>query len=165
MQRFRRLFEDEAERQRVALDGLRIYLGVALVVRGALFIAEPRLVARLVEEHGFFWPMVIAHVVALAHLGGGLLLALGLETRVAAAVQVPALVGALVFIHLREGLFSQGQGLELSALVLVMLGAILIAGGGPISLDAWMASRQPLAAAVENTQDAVADAAALSKSS
>ncbi len=164
MQRLWRLLENEAERQRVALDGLRIYLGVALVVRGGLFIAEPRLVAQLVEEHGFFWPMVIAHVVALAHLGGGLLLALGLETRVAAAVQVPALVGALVFIHLREGLFSSGQGLELSALVLVMLGAIMLAGGGPFSLDAWMASREPTAEEVLKKLDPVVDAANLRNS-
>lgn len=142
MERFRRMWRNEAERQRVALDLLRIYLGAALLVRGVLFVSEPGLVATLVEEHGFFWPMVIAHAVALAHLGGGLLLAFGLETRIAAAVQIPALVGALLFIHLREGLFTRGQGLELSALVLAMLLALVFAGGGPLSADAWIESRR-----------------------
>jgi putative oxidoreductase len=70
-----------------------------------------------------------------AHLAGGALLALGLITRTAAIVQIPALIGAVFFVHLREGLFRTGQSLELSSLVLFLLCVFAVFGGGRLSLD------------------------------
>ncbi len=141
MERFESLLRSDEGRQRLALDALRIYLGIGLVVRGALFISKPNLVTELLASHGFFWPMVVAHYVAIAHLAGGLMLALGFMTRLAALAQLPALLGAVLFVHLRDGLFTQGQGLELSALVFVMLAAVAVVGAGPLSIDARMAAR------------------------
>jgi uncharacterized membrane protein YphA (DoxX/SURF4 family) len=142
MESLESLLKSDAGRQRLALDALRIYLGVGLFVRGALFVAKPGLVTGLLTQHGFFWPMVVAHYVAIAHLAGGLLLLVGFMTRIAALAQLPALLGAVAFVHLRDGLFSQGQGLELSALVFVMLGMVALVGAGPLSLDARLAERE-----------------------
>src|SRR5689334_11909793 len=110
---------DMAPRPSVGFDLLRIYLGVALFVRGALFVSHPERIQSLVEKSGdWFMPMMLAHFVAVAHLGGGLLLAIGLVTRLAAAVQIPVLVGAVFLVHWRQGLLNPSQSLELAGLVL-----------------------------------------------
>ena len=50
-----------------------------------------RYLGYLRDIHGWFLPYAVVHFVAIAHLCGGLMLALGLLTRVAAAIQVPIL--------------------------------------------------------------------------
>ena len=127
-----------SENRDLALDAFRIYLGVGLFVRGALIVAHPELLAEYSRQMGWMSSMWIAHGVASAHLVGGLLLTLGLTTRLAAAVQVPALIGAVFLIHLRQGLLTAGQGLELSALVLFALLIFVVVGAGRLSLDHYI---------------------------
>ena len=126
----------------VGLDVIRIYLGVGLMVRGALFISRPDvLIDFLNRSNSWFVPLAISQYVVAAHLCGGILLALGLGTRLAAAVQIPPLLGAVLMVHLGEGLLTAGQSLEFAALVLAMLGVFTIFGSGRVSLEAWMARR------------------------
>ena len=132
----------------IGFDLLRIYLGVALFVRGALFVANPERVLSLVGSTGdWFVPLLVAHYVGIAHLGGGILLTLGLATRIAALVQVPVLVGAVFLVHWGDGLLRAGQSLELAALVLAMLVTYAVFGAGPLSVDHRM-----LAARGEDTE-------------
>lgn len=120
----------------IGFDLMRIYLGIALFIRGALFVANPDRVFAFVRQTGdWFFPMFVAHMVGIAHLGGGILLALGLATRAASAIQVPVLFGAVFFVHWGEGLLSAGQSLELAGLVLIMLIVYTVFGSGPLSLD------------------------------
>jgi len=73
----------------LGFDLVRAYLGIGLFVRGVLFVSRPELVlGYLSSGESWFVPYAIAHYVALAHLGGGLLLAFGLATRLAAFVQM-----------------------------------------------------------------------------
>lgn len=117
-------------------DLLRVYLGVALFVRGALFVSHPGLLAAYMGRASpWFWQTAALHYVGVAHLGGGVLLTLGFVTRWAAALQIPALAGAVFLVHLREGLASSGQSLELSALVLVLLALFAVFGPGRYSVD------------------------------
>lgn len=126
----------------VGLDLIRIYLGVGLMVRGALFISRPDILVEFLKRtHSWFIPLAAAQYVVAAHLCGGILLALGLGTRVAAAAQIPPLLGAVLFVHIGEGLLTAGQSLEFAALVLVMLVAFSVFGAGRISLDAWLPKR------------------------
>lgn len=128
----------------LGLDLLRIYLGVALLVRGATFLSRPDVLASYMERGGhWFIPVMLSHYVVGAHIAGGILLALGLGTRVAALVQVPILAGAVFLVHWGEGLLSSGQSLELSALVLVMLAAIGVFGPGHFSLDYYLEQHMP----------------------
>jgi putative oxidoreductase len=127
-------------------DGLmelvRIYLGVALFVRGMVFWAyegDDPLFGYHQDIHSLFAQAAFAHYIIGAHLAGGLLMAIGLLTRIAALIQIPILFVAVTFLHAREGLFAAGQNLELSALVLFLLVLILIQGSGRWSVDAWLA--------------------------
>lgn len=126
----------------LGLDVIRIYLGVGLMVRGALFIGNPDiLITFLRRTNMWFVPLAVSQYVVAAHLCGGILLTLGLGTRIAAAVQIPPLIGAVLFVHIGEGLLTAGQSLEFAALVLAMLTAFTVFGAGRLSLDSWLPRR------------------------
>jgi len=123
----------------LGFDLVRAYLGVGLFVRGVLFVSRPELVlGYMSSSESWFVPYAIAHYVAIVHLGGGVLLALGLATRLAAIVQLPVLFGAVFMVHSAESLLTAGQSLEFSALVLMLLVVYLFVGAGPLSVDAWL---------------------------
>jgi uncharacterized membrane protein YphA (DoxX/SURF4 family) len=129
----------------LGFDLVRVYLGIGLFVRGVLFVSRPELVlGYLSSTESWFVPYAVAHYVAIAHLGGGLLLAVGLATRLAAAVQLPVLLGAVFVVHSSDSLITAGQSLELSALVLILLGVYLAVGAGRLSVDAWLGDRVSL---------------------
>jgi putative oxidoreductase len=126
-------------------DLIRIYLGAGLAVRGVLLLMDPSWVGHMLEKSSdsALW----ARAVGLGHLAGGVLLAVGLFTRVAAAIQILPVLGAVILVHLRDDLAGDNQSLEFSALVLVMLIFFAWFGGGQWSLDwqrqAHRATRSP----------------------
>ncbi len=121
------------------LDCIRIYLGLGLLARGVMLVFNVRtdFVLDMLARTGSNWLATgaLLHYVALAHFVGGILLAVGFLTRIAAFVQLPILFGAVFIVHRQDGLFALGQSLEFSALVLFLLVVIAISGGGPLSLD------------------------------
>lgn len=127
----------------IAFDLLRIYLGIGLFVRGLVFITDQTALFMWMFDHNRFQFMgtTIAHYVAMAHICGGALLALGLLTRFAALLQVPILIGAVFLVHLRTGLFTADQSLEFSGLVLLMLVLYGLFGAGRLSLDHLLLQR------------------------
>lgn len=151
------LFGWVEENRDIAFDIVRIYLGIGLFVRGWLFISDTSTLAALTESAGTgaFVSSGIAHYVALAHLGGGLFMALGLITRVAALIQIPALIGAVFFVHLGDGLLAAGQSLEFSALVLFLLIVIFLHGSGRLSLDYLLFEREQVQALREAQREYV----------
>lgn len=131
--------------QTVALDVMRIYLGVGLFVRGILFLTTPEGMGALVDLSDFSMASAgVAAYVTVAHLVGGLLLASGLLTRIAAAVQIPILVGAVALVHLQDGLLSANQSLEFSALVLFLLVVVFVFGSGRWSADWYVFEHEPM---------------------
>lgn len=121
------------------LDCVRIYLGLGLLARGLLLITNTSTgyFVDLLQHSGQSWLTtgVILHYVMLAHFVGGAMLTVGFLTRVAAAVQIPILAGAVFFVHRKDGLFAMGQSLEFSALVLFLLVIFFVSGAGPLSVD------------------------------
>lgn len=127
----------------IGIDLVRMYLGVGLFVRGLLFIAESQGVQVLVDLSSFsVMSAALAHYVSFSHLFGGLLLAAGLLTRLAALVQIPVLTGAVFLVHLDEGLLSANQSLEFSALVLFLLIVVFVFGPGAWSADSYVFGQQ-----------------------
>ncbi|HEY0969074.1 MAG TPA: DoxX family protein [Opitutaceae bacterium] len=126
-------------RRELWLDCVRIYIGLALFARGLLLVTNTStgFFVNLLERSGQSWLFTgtVLHYVTLAHFIGGLMLTVGFLTRIAAAIQIPILVGAVFFVHRQDGLFALGQSLELSALVLFLLGVITVSGAGRLSMD------------------------------
>ena len=72
----------------------------------------------------------------LVEVGGGLLLALGLFTPLAAAIVLSVMLVAAVSVHLKQGFFITSGGFEYN-LVLGMAGLVVaFTGPGALSLDA-----------------------------
>jgi uncharacterized membrane protein YphA (DoxX/SURF4 family) len=128
----------EANRE-IAYALIRIYLGIALFVRGWLFMIDPSAFTKLAGAHAVYW--WYSYIVG-AHLVGGFLLAIGYFTRLAALLQIPVLFGAVVFIHLEQGLMTVGQSLELATLILFLLVIYFFFGGGSFSFDSKKAKKQ-----------------------
>jgi uncharacterized membrane protein YphA (DoxX/SURF4 family) len=119
---------------------VRIYLGAALVIKGFAYIFHHRELAVAMAASGVpFAGNGFAELVAMAHITGGLMMTFGIFTRVGAIIQIPNLLGAVLFVHLKEGLFTQGGSLEFAALVLFLLCIIAVVGAGRLSAD-WFFS-------------------------
>src|SRR5258708_6930599 len=88
-----------------------------------------------VEAMGFRPAPWWALVAALSEFGGGLLVALGLLTPVAAAAVIGAMLIATVVVHLPKGFFNANGGFELPLLMAVAVGSVAITGPGSISGD------------------------------
>ena len=120
-----------------ALDIIRTFLGFALFVRGVLFIADADRILALIqsEEMSYLLPAIALQIAAATHLLGGLMLSAGLLTRLGALLQIPVLLGAVYIAGAGGGLFLPDQSLELSVLVLFLLGVLFVFGSGKLSLD------------------------------
>jgi len=121
------------------LDVMRIVLGVILLLKGYYYIRNTgELQSTLLDNDWHLYNYVVIHLVAFAHLIGGLMIILGLLTRVAVAFQIPILLGAIIFVNAPAGLLTDNSELLLSIIVFCMLVFFFIYGSGPWSMDAYM---------------------------
>ena len=81
-------------------------------------------------------PPWVAVLAGLVEFGGGLLLALGLVTRVAAALVVGLMTVAIIQVHWSNGFFWTQGGYEYPLLWGILALSFVIRGGGRFSLDA-----------------------------
>lgn len=116
----------------LAYSLIRIFLGVALFIRGVILASDPAVITTLAGEDKIYWWY---SYITVAHLIGGLSLSVGLLTRLGSLLQIPVLFGAVFLVHLKQGLLSVSQSLELSVLVLVLLIIHFIFGAGQLSID------------------------------
>lgn len=120
------------------IDIVRVAFGIFLCYKGIDFLAHMstelnRLANKLPTPP--FTLLVVGHYVVFAHLLGGFLLAIGLATRLACLIQIPILLGAIIFVNSSDGLFTPYSELALSILVLLLLIYFLIVGNGRWSFD------------------------------
>jgi putative oxidoreductase len=117
---------------------IRIFIGIALLVRGWVLLNNPDGVTELIgQDNMHMWYSYIT----IAHLIGGLLLTVGIITRLAALIQIPILFSAVFLVHAKEGLMMGGQSLELAALVLFLLLVFFVFGSGDLSVTCWWRKR------------------------
>jgi uncharacterized membrane protein YphA (DoxX/SURF4 family) len=119
------------------MDLVRMYLGVGLFAKGLAFLAHRDALVQTMFDHHIVWSgMALAHFVILTHVFGGLLMTLGMGTRIGALIQIPNLVGATFFVNWSGGIFGVAEELRFSALVLFLLLMFVWYGAGPLSIDA-----------------------------
>ena len=119
---------------------VRIALGLFLFSKGINFMRDSQMLERLIyggqslSENSTHWlPIFITWI----HLLGGFLIMVGLMTRFMALIQIPILIGAIIFINGQRGGFAPESELGLAILTLLLVIFFLIEGSGPISLDAY----------------------------
>lgn len=117
-----------------ALAGLRMFFGLAMAIGHGLnkFPVSPKWVQN-VASLGFPMPVVFAWMATLSELLGGLLLAAGLLTRVAA--------GSIVMTMAVAAFLANGgawKSAELAYIFLVVAVFFFVHGGGKLSVDRWL---------------------------
>ena len=120
------------------MDALRVYLGIALVVKGVYFIMNmAELESKLGDEFGELQNL-IAWAVVFAHVVGGASLALGFVTRVSAGLNALVLCGAVgvALIGAGEaGALLANVDFQFTFFVFFCLLLLVWRGAGPLSLD------------------------------
>jgi putative oxidoreductase len=119
------------------MDIVRIALGIFLCYKGADFLFNMGTLINLMKStssFGEFAFTLAGQYVVFAHILGGFFLIIGLFTRFACAIQIPILLGAVIFVRSNGDMLHPYSQLILSILVLLLLFYFLIAGNGPWSL-------------------------------
>lgn len=128
---------------------LRAALGIVFIAHGAqkLFgwfggdglTAE----ASSMAERGLEPAEFMAVAAGLSEFGGGLLILLGLLTRLGALALAIVMVTATATDTGQNGFFIQNDGFEYNFVLFAICAAFLIAGAGAYSLDRTLAARAP----------------------
>lgn len=120
---------------------LRVVLGVIFAAHGAqkLFgsFGGPGLkgMAGFHEQLGIKPPYFMAVLAGLTEFVGGILVAVGFLTPLAAVALIVTMVVAVLTVHLRNGFFAQNGGYEFNLALAGMALALLLTGSGALSLD------------------------------
>jgi len=125
-----------------ALLILRLITGVTFAAHGwqKLFVFGPENLAAGFGQMGVPFPALTGLLVGLLEFGGGILLAVGVLTRLMSLGLAITMLGALFLVHLDAGFFMP-NGYEF---VLTLFGAsvsLLLMGAGGVSVDAMLARR------------------------
>ncbi|HRH59364.1 MAG TPA: DoxX family protein [Chitinophagaceae bacterium] len=118
---------------------LRVALGILLLFKGLSFISHTEDLEKIIAESNLkSGGQALAMYVTFAHLLGGVLIIVGLLTRLAVIIQLPVLIGAIFFVNAAHGFMNVNSQLGLSILVLLLLIFFLFEGGGPYSMDRYI---------------------------
>jgi putative oxidoreductase len=121
------------------LDIFRVVMGVFITYKGLHFITHMQdLEMTAAGVNVWFAGAALAHYVIFAHILAGPLIVFGLFTRIACAIQIPILVGAVFLVNAPRGFLSIGQHMELWLSIVVLVGLIvfMVFGAGRYSIDA-----------------------------
>ncbi|MDQ3192012.1 MAG: DoxX family protein [Bacteroidota bacterium] len=122
------------------IDLFRVALGLMLIVTGIQTVVSPQNTALVIggETHNFLG-IAIIHYIVLTHFAGGIVIALGLITRVPLLLTLPILLLAVIFSNVPEmGVFSEYANFFVALAMLLANVAFLIYGSGAYSLDNYM---------------------------
>lgn len=120
----------------VALLILRVVVGIVFVAHGAqkLFVWGHAGTAGAFAQMGLPMPAVAAFYATWVELLGGIALIPGIVTRIAAVLLAIDMLGAIVFVHMKNGFFLP-NGAEHALTLLAAAVALAIGGPGAWALD------------------------------
>ena len=125
------------------MDIVRIVLGIFLISKGIQFLQNMSVLMNLMTNSLSFDSFVLillSHYIVLAHLLGGVLITLGLLTRFACLIQLPILIGAILFVKSSGGVLNPFSELLVAVVTFLLLVYFMIIGNGPWSFE-WFVQR------------------------
>lgn len=126
---------------------VRIVLGLIIFSKGIALISDTVQQQEILFTNSVFgfsgmMASVAIHLIAFAHLVGGILIAIGLVTRFAVVIQIPILVCAILFVNIANGFSALNSELWLSIIVLCLLILFWVLGAGHYSVDQQFRKRR-----------------------
>lgn len=134
----------EHQRHKIFVLFFRVILGIIITFKGIIFLNNFTYLDLLLRHSSLykfaesFW----VYYIAFANLLCGVFIVTGLFTRVVVLMQIPVLIGAVLFINPGEQAFTLNGEFALSLLVLGMLFYFLFKGPGEISMDNYLISHE-----------------------
>ncbi|MGG4553989.1 DoxX family protein [Paenibacillus humicus] len=128
----------------VGLLLIRLVVGLLFIGHGAQKLFGmfggygPKGTGGWMESIGIKPGVLVAVLAGLMEFVGGLLFTLGFLMPLAAALIALAMLGAIVKVHFKNGLWSTANGYEYPLVLLVVAIAMALTGAGHISLDALL---------------------------
>jgi putative oxidoreductase len=120
---------------------IRVLFGLAIASHGVQKLSSwfggygIRKTGGFFETLGFRPGAAFATAAGMSEMGGGLLITVGLFTPIGAAAVLSAMLVAIFSVHVKNGFFASGNGIELPFLYAAAAVGIALRGGGAISLD------------------------------
>ncbi len=123
------------------VDFVRIALGVFLCIKGIQFPGQASVIMQKMPNFlssDFFFLSMLQYYILFAHLLGGLFLIAGIFVRFACLIQIPILIGAIIFINTSINSWSPFSELSISIIVLLLLFYFTIVGNGRLSMAKYL---------------------------
>jgi uncharacterized membrane protein YphA (DoxX/SURF4 family) len=113
---------------------LRVFLGLALFFKGIQFVRNEALLNEVLAVSAgiqkFTW---LTMCIPIIHLFGGLMILIGLFTRWVALVQIPIVLGAVLFLEQDTRAYFKNMELPMAIIILILLVVFLFLGDGALS--------------------------------
>lgn len=117
---------------------LRAFAGLTMAYHGWDKLPIETGFLGMVQRMGMPWPVASAWVAVISELVGGVLLAIGWQSRVAAGAILATLAVAIFGYHAGHAFAHRELALLYAAISL----AVLVDGPGAVSVDAWWSWRR-----------------------
>ncbi len=117
---------------------IRAILGLCLATRGIYFLQNAQLLENTIRDsslNNLNVDVPLAMIITWVHLLGGTFIILGLFTRIAVWAQIPVVIGAIIFINVKNLMFPAYADLILAIVILLLLVVFVVEGGGKFSMD------------------------------
>ena len=123
------------------LDCLRILLGIFLLLKGVAFMQNTAYLRDiLIQQNTISFSTlelsIIIRYVTFIHMVGGLLIVLGILTRLSCLLQLPVLIAAFFMLDMFKSPLN--SDLWLTIITSFLLVIFIITGSGPLSLDRFL---------------------------
>ena len=121
--------------QSYGITVLRVVVGIVFAVHGyqKLFTFGIHGVSGMFGHLGIPMAGFFAVVVTVVEFAGGILLILGVGTRIAAALIAIDMIVAILVVHFKNGFFNP-RGIEFPLTLLAAAICLMLAGGGALTL-------------------------------
>jgi putative oxidoreductase len=126
--------------QPLALLALRLILGVVMIGHGYGKVFHGGLAQHVQRVSSLGLPGWWAYLSAFTEFFGGMLLIVGLLTRLVSLAMLIDMFVAIWKIHWKNGMFGKG-GYELTLTLATIAFALIFLGAGPIAIDAIRGGR------------------------
>ena len=112
----------------------RVFCGIVFIVHGDPKITNLSGTSTFFSEN-FGIPGWVAIPIAILEFFGGMLLVVGLGSRIVAALFILEMVGAMIFVNFAAGWDVFEGGYEYNLALIILLLAVVLLGPGPLSVD------------------------------